>query len=321
MVIDYPYLDIPDNNNKKEVVNLTKHYLDWIYDLFLEKINSFFIGELNDLCEDFELEPEVLQQSMRNNKIDNIYLLMIQEGYGTMIKIQLICKFSGMQKYDHLIEFVLPTFTNSNLLNLAYYNKVKTDPFKSIIKLTINDIYIYCENFNELLNGNLDSIQNRKKIINMNKNSSELIIHKFFNHIGRLQYLNYSFPFLVSENIISINNNYYVYNLIDLINELLLLLVLNKNKLCKYMYNKNTCTNREKYILIQSLISNYNIFIERKKIENKRFFLRQTIIYRGRKNKMLNNNLTQNNRSINKQTFKKHFKVYDDLYSELEKLK
>jgi hypothetical protein len=116
---------------------------------------------------------------------------------------------------------------------------------------------LYVDSFKELYGGNEDSIKNRIVVWNTN------IRHKFYNHVGRLQYLNALLPTLFKLP----KDKQYLIDVSIGIQKLLNLLVEHKNKnmLCQYDYNyesSNACNQKD---LAQSLIGNFKtLFFEQK---------------------------------------------------------
>jgi len=86
-----------------------------------------------------------------------------------MLKTQLQCNFGAV---DHVIEFVI----------LLEYHNVKRN------LLHLNGSYL--EDFHSLMRGNFSAMKERYTLVD------EVIKHKWYNHVQRLKYLNFKFPFL-----------------------------------------------------------------------------------------------------------------------------
>jgi len=108
--------------------------------------------------------------------IGNLKLVRSYLPYMGLVKIQLIARFTGMKKSDHICEFLLdmPYKPNASLTLQKYqayehkYQILKGFPLS---------------NFAELIRGNIDSLINRYSLFNTD------LRHKFYNHVGRMQYL------------------------------------------------------------------------------------------------------------------------------------
>jgi len=112
--------------------------------------------------------------------IGNLWIVRVPFNDKGMIKIQVICKFVNTEA-DHCLEFLLlihptPKFSQLN---------------ESILDLNNDRLMIRTfslESFRRLLEGNLDSMKNRKFMFN-----DDNLRHKFYNHVGRMEYLNMFF--------------------------------------------------------------------------------------------------------------------------------
>jgi hypothetical protein len=111
--------------------------------------------------------------------IDNLKIVRCFLPYMEKIKIQLIAKFQGMDRSDHICEFLLPM---SNIIErdlfMQYGNNREADQIQKGIPFSA---------FHELVQGNESGASNRLPLLNTT------IRHKFYNHIMRMVYLNHFF--------------------------------------------------------------------------------------------------------------------------------
>ena len=116
---------------------------------------------------------------------------------------------------------------------------------------------LYVDSFKELYKGNENSIMNRITLWNTNAR------HKFYNHVGRIQYLNLLLSLLFKLP----KDKLYLIDVAVAIQKLLGLLLEHKSKtmLCQYDYayeSSNVCNQKE---VAQSLIGNFKtLFFEQK---------------------------------------------------------
>lgn len=116
--------------------------------------------------------------------IDNLKIVRSFLPYMEKIKIQLIAKFDGMDRSDHICEFLLPMAnTLSDSLYLQYGNNRDADQLQK---------GIFFSSFFELVQGNEDGAKNRMPLM-VRENR-----HKFYNHIMRMAYLNAFFDVKVN---------------------------------------------------------------------------------------------------------------------------
>lgn len=176
-------------NDKKDVITLNKYYmstfkedntlneltlhymkwcLDHIYDLF----------EVDDDLEEYEYENEnVIFTKTKGNKL---YFSIVQEP--NMIKAQVECKVKGMDKPDHMLEFVL--LSNSD--DFDTWDMDTNKKFKKKIQM-FNGFPI--QKLDDLIEDNVKAMEARFELRN-----DPTTKHKLYNHIGRVRYLNYIYP-------------------------------------------------------------------------------------------------------------------------------
>ncbi len=108
--------------------------------------------------------------------IDNLKIVRSYLPYMSRIKIQLIAKFKGMERSDHICEFLLP-MPNTFVAELYEQHGMNND-MEQIQK------NIPFSSFKELIKGNESGATDRLSLMNTE------IRHKFYNHIMRMAYLN-----------------------------------------------------------------------------------------------------------------------------------
>jgi hypothetical protein len=129
----------------------------------------------------------------------------------TTVKIQIAAKIIGSSMSEHFVEFVIRTASSLNKPDSH-----KTDTAPEILNKTQNyfnfDIStmdlgnVRIQSFYELFKGNLSGMEARYTFIEQTSPSidpSSLIskenhVHKFYNHVQRLRYINEILPYFVS---------------------------------------------------------------------------------------------------------------------------
>jgi hypothetical protein len=90
-----------------------------------------------------------------------------------MTKLQLICKYKGMEYPDHLIEFVILSGENSGGDLIKHQRNIA------------NRVHgLYLDTIDELITGNVNALLDRYDLI------GTISQHKWFNHVQRMKYLN-----------------------------------------------------------------------------------------------------------------------------------
>ena len=165
----------------RRYASMIDDYTAWVMDQFATNLKKYAKGGLFDLLfgntVKFNLDNDAEgRYGDRIICIGNIKLVRSYLPYMNLIKLQLIAKFKGMNRSDHICEFLLdmpamPTIhtTLERFENIKHkYHTLKGFPMS---------------NFGELVRGNLDSLINRYSLFN------GVLRHKFYNHVGRMQYL------------------------------------------------------------------------------------------------------------------------------------
>ncbi len=157
-------------------------YTDWVMERLAENLERYKKGSLfnslfgNTVPFNIDNNPEGRFADrvicVGNLKIARVYLY-----YMNAIKIQLIAKFKDMEASDHICEFILtiPNTPNDYKMNLKDFYALKKD--YHILK------GVPLSNFTSLIHDNLDSLINRYSLAKTDKR------HKFYNHVGRMQYI------------------------------------------------------------------------------------------------------------------------------------
>jgi hypothetical protein len=122
--------------------------------------------------------------------VGNLWLVRTFAPPYSMIKIQLLAQFEGMTEPDHILEFVIPCSIDITLESDMFPPRYPVDHTVLHRPESILD-GIPVESISRLINGNRDSISNRYRLWNTD------IRHKFYNHVGRLQYLNQLLPHIL----------------------------------------------------------------------------------------------------------------------------
>jgi hypothetical protein len=170
---------------------LIEHYTTWImeklaFNLLKYKQSGTLWDSLFGNTIPFSIDEDA--EGMFADKIICIGNLKIVRSflpYMSRIKIQLIAKFPGMNKSDHICEFLLAmpnTFVN------RYYSQYgNNENFEQVQK------GIPFSAFFELIQGNEDGASNRMQAAKTRKR------HKFYNHIMRMAYLSRFFDAKVNK--------------------------------------------------------------------------------------------------------------------------
>jgi hypothetical protein len=158
-----------------------EHYTDWIMDQFATTLQQYKKAGLFEL-----LFGNTVQFNIENDAegrfadrilcIGNLKLVRSYLPYMGLLKIQLIAKFQDMTRSDHICEFLL-TLPNQPSIRETLKKYEDIEYKYHVLK------GFPLSNFAELVRGNLDSLINRYSLYNTE------IRHKFYNHVGRMQYL------------------------------------------------------------------------------------------------------------------------------------
>jgi len=248
------YLNYLFTDKKKSEDNISPFlddYTKWVFEQVgnqFEKMPKKLFDDIFGECENLELEENKDLINLIHKKIAIIRHFEIDKN---MIKIQGLCKFKNSIS-DHFFELILPLYDldDSEFIN----SKHKTIKLKDTI---------YINDLNSLFIGDMLAIKTRIHVFNTNLNENEKDIeHKFYNHIGRFQYL----IKFITNNILKDNklklSNKEITNLISFSLKIFTLFYLlklsNKLKLIDY-----TNSFTEKEIIENSLRTYYTTLKER----------------------------------------------------------
>jgi hypothetical protein len=187
--IDYHYKNYKagENVSSLEMTELVNDYTRWIFNEFEKQLTKTIVLFEKLFENTIEFDFSEAQEGVvdLSKKIGNVWIVRSINLPESMIKIQLVCKFVGMEVAEHLIEFVLhlDTIPTSESLNHS-------------IDVLKNESFMFesfpIMKFSQLLKGNVQtSLENRLKFWNTR------LRHKFYNHVGRIQYLNSLLPKLI----------------------------------------------------------------------------------------------------------------------------
>jgi hypothetical protein len=221
--------------------HLLDTYTTWIYDHMVTRLTAFsktplFTSIFRDAVPFGIEENEEAAGADKTLQIGPLWFVRTIFNPQN-VKLQLLVKFEGMAKPDHLLEFVLPVERSVNTI---------VDISK--IRMFSNDISVIrgypIQSTVNLLQGNLNGLRDR---ISLRDGPSR---HKFLNHVGRIQYLNQLMPFLPDNTNISVLSKWVRVMIF-------LLKVKAEGTLCKYDYRYDStkpCDEETATRIIQSMI-------------------------------------------------------------------
>lgn len=184
--LKYYFTNISDNPNELIPNAFVKDFTYWVFDRFVEGIYSIPEDDFNIIFEGTEPFNYTINSegtfATKKVRRGNIWILYIPIYERELIKIQLLAKFPDTES-DHIVELILPIYKEADDRFGREDEKLKYD------RQLINDIPI--ESFVSLYFGNLGAIETRKEFFN------KVNRHKFYNHVGRLMYLNELLPRIV----------------------------------------------------------------------------------------------------------------------------
>lgn len=161
---------------------LIQHWTAWIHAQVVTAVRASGIAEaLAAVTEetDYRRNYEGSHADLAE-RVGNIWVL--RTFVSGMAKIQLLVKYNDVEESDHMLEFVHRM--NKNEANYVKNGKERTRNSES---LHLDGLII--QGIPDLIQGNLSGLTDRASLIgNIN------LQHKFYNHIGRLQYLNHIVP-------------------------------------------------------------------------------------------------------------------------------
>lgn len=187
--IDYHFKNVKASNNVSglEITDLVDDYTRWIFNEFEKQLTKSIVLFEKLFENTIEFDFSEAQEGIidLSKKIGNVWLIRSINLPGSMIKIQFVCKFVGMEVAEHLIEFILH-------LDTVPTNGSLNDSIEMLKKESFMFETFPIMKFSQLLKGNIQtSLENRLKFWNTR------LRHKFYNHVGRIQYLNRLLPKLI----------------------------------------------------------------------------------------------------------------------------
>lgn len=213
----------PDIWGNYELNELTLHYLHWIFDLLVESVNI----ETNDLEVYDYIGDNVIHHHHKEGKV---HYAIVQEQH--MIKVQIECKVHGMQKPDHLLEMIIVSSDNF---------REGLDSRNNFKKLYYDFDGYMIQTFDNMLDDNISAMNDRFELLHQPSTQ-----HKLYNHVARIRYLNYIFPFLYKD-VSSISKNS------DAVKRLLYFVWNNRFKM--YHYNYESQSSNKDFMV--SMIGNF----------------------------------------------------------------
>ena len=164
--------------------DLLRTYTDWIFENLQVRLSDFastpdFRRLMVNAIPFNHLENEESQYADRIAEIGPLKLVrIIYPGNTKNLKIQLLVKLNSMSESDHLLEFVLNI--NNSIADPSF--------LRDIVPVFINNYTIFkgipIEALHNLFQGNFSGMKDRFEL------ATTSIRHKFYNHVGRIQFLN-----------------------------------------------------------------------------------------------------------------------------------
>lgn len=214
----------PDINGNYELNELTLNYLHWIFDLLVNSVNI----DTNDLeVYHYDIGENVIHHQQKEGKVH--YVIVKEQ---QMIKVQIECKVRGMRESDHLLEMIMVSSDNfkEGLDSRNHFKKLHYDFHGYMI-----------QNFDNMLDDNISAMNDRFELLHQPSTQ-----HKLYNHVARIRYLNYIFPFLYKY-VSSISKNS------DAVKRLLYFVWNNRFKM--YHYNYESQSSNKDFMV--SMIGNF----------------------------------------------------------------
>jgi hypothetical protein len=163
-----------EDEKHSKLNDIMDKYTSYLFSSVLDKVTQMKIENTVDFDIKDDDDADVVADFV---KVGNVYVAKVCNPFS--VKIQVVCKFSNMDKPDHLFEMVWAIKKDTigeDLENLKYYRE--SNP-------KIDDVFV--QDLKSLLIDNVGSANDRISLYGTVKQ------HKWFNHIQRLKYLNYIF--------------------------------------------------------------------------------------------------------------------------------
>jgi len=253
--VDFDYSEYVLKDDGTHMTALLDHYTQWIFDKLREQIESHaaIFDRLFENTERFELAEEPLEAAHADVfvRIGNIWLVRVLDTDLPMVKIQVVAKFLDTEP-DHILELVL------ELTKKCDGNTIFQLDIAPLTSITTVKHGLRMSALSELIDGNNGGIKSRLKTHN-----DDELRHKFFNHVGRLQYLNNYLPTLSPR-----DREEFVGNKLNTNRELIILFTtlaesIKKGQLPLYSYNRSNNTANSNGEILRSLISNFIVLTDK----------------------------------------------------------
>ena len=210
---DYDYINyFFQEKSAKTLSPFIDHFTKWVFEEVckqFEDMPKYLFNEIFDKCESYEKKDGRIIK-------DKIAITRLVDFTTNIIKIQGSCKFKNTRE-DHFFEFLLPL---NDLEDMEFLNSSK----KKVLKLKKN---LYISDLKNLFIGDMLAVQTR--IHAFTSEDEKDLEHKFYNHIGRFQYLtSFITKCVLKDNILKLSNSE-VTNLIQYSLKIFVLFYLLKN--------------------------------------------------------------------------------------------
>lgn len=246
---DKDYLNYFFDSEKKSFETLNdfvKDYIEWLF----EQIKKLFESIPQSIFDDIFGECEnINSKDSKNSTIIRKKIKLTTFYENDMIKIQGLCSFNDVPE-DHFFEMIL---TLNDLEDTVFLNK----SVKNLLKLK-EDIYI--TDLKSVFIGDMIALQTRIQAINNNEYKE--LKHKFYNHIGRFNYLiEFISKCVLQENRLNLSNNE-ITNLVDYSQKIFVLyfLLSESKKLSSLNYSQKFSSKK----IVEDY---YNLLKEKKRLK------------------------------------------------------
>lgn len=185
-----PYIHTKLVDGTETMSELLEHYTRWIYDQFLQRLRAFEQTPLfekmffNTIEFPLDSDDEGVFADLRTSvgKLWFVRCPLLDLG---MVKLQLVAKFDTMESSEHIIEFVLSVVSIKEKDSTGVkVHKIRENHQR--VTQIVSSLPI--QSFARLLLENYEALKSREDFYGSNSQ------HKFYNHVGRFQYLNTVIP-------------------------------------------------------------------------------------------------------------------------------
>ena len=167
-----------EDENYTKLNDIIDKYSSYLFSAVLSKVSQMQI----DNTVDFDIKEDDDEGDVVDFvKVGNVYVAKVCNSFS--LKIQVVCKFSNMDKPDHLFEMVWSVTKDPIGEDSEYLKHYKeTNPKME---------GVFVQDLKSLIIDNVGSANDRISLYGTVKQ------HKWFNHIQRLKYLNHIFKDLI----------------------------------------------------------------------------------------------------------------------------